>query len=246
MGGIKLAQTFGLALNLSDHYVKWSYDGVFGLGPNAKISGSNATTFLRTAVDANVLSQPVFSVYLPSHRREPSAGGEIVFGGIDPKRYTDDLTYVDVVNNTEPAFWAVTVEDIGFNFKSMRLSGQAVIDTASPAIHTSSETAGAIHGYIFGARFDPRWGWQVPCGHSRNTLGSFYFTIGGRAFRIPLANMVSEPVYEQQPYCLSKVLGDQAKTDLWTLGVVFIQNNYCVFDGDPTKGARIGIAQVRD
>ncbi|KAF9952830.1 hypothetical protein BGZ72_005883 [Mortierella alpina] len=122
VGGVELDQTFGLALNLSDRYVNWTFDGVFGLGPDAKTLGFEASTFLRNAIDGNKLRRPVFSVYIPSHRREPSTEGEVVFGGIDPSRYTGDLTYADVINKTEAKFWAIVVEDVGFNSKSFDIA----------------------------------------------------------------------------------------------------------------------------
>ncbi|KAF9282792.1 hypothetical protein BGZ68_005750 [Mortierella alpina] len=100
--GVKVRQTFGLALKVSDQYVNLSFDGVFGLGAAAEVPGSNIATFMKTVIDERVIFDPVFSIYFPSYRRGADAKGEIVIGGIDTTRYIDDLTYVNTVNKTKP------------------------------------------------------------------------------------------------------------------------------------------------
>ncbi|KAF9574927.1 hypothetical protein EC968_004928 [Mortierella alpina] len=113
--GIKIRQVLGFALNLSDQYVKRMYDGVVGLGAAAFVPGSYISTFMKTAIDERVISEPVFSVYFPSHRHDANAMGEIVVGGIDTSRYTGDLTYVNIAKQTTPERWTIMVDDVSFN-----------------------------------------------------------------------------------------------------------------------------------
>ncbi|KAF9950883.1 hypothetical protein BGZ70_001196, partial [Mortierella alpina] len=135
--GIKLRQTFGFALDVSNQYINRHYDGVFGLGAAALVPGSNILTFMKAAIDERVISEPVFSVYLPSHRRGTSAKGEILIGSIYATRYTGELTYASIVNTTKPERWVIAVDDVSSNGTTLGLSGQALIDTGSTSIRTS-------------------------------------------------------------------------------------------------------------
>ncbi|KAF9925230.1 hypothetical protein BGZ67_008806 [Mortierella alpina] len=83
VNGLKVRQTLGFAGQVSGLYVNRKYDGVVGLGAAAMVPGSNIPTFMKTAIDGRVLSEPVFSVYFPSLRHGANAKGEIVVGGMD-------------------------------------------------------------------------------------------------------------------------------------------------------------------
>ncbi|KAF9955290.1 Fibroblast growth factor receptor substrate 3 [Mortierella alpina] len=104
VGDVELEKaTFGLAEFLSVSVPFHGVDGVFPLGPAHRDPWTNVRTFMKSAMDESVISDPVFSVYLPSRRRGPNAHGEIVFGGIDTTKYdAADLTYVEIINKIDP------------------------------------------------------------------------------------------------------------------------------------------------
>lgn len=82
------------------------FDGILGLGFQ-EISVGNATPVWFNMVKQDLVSEEVFSFWL---NRDPTAevGGEIVFGGIDPKHYKGDHTYVPI---TEKGYWQFEMGD---------------------------------------------------------------------------------------------------------------------------------------
>ncbi|KAJ8439258.1 hypothetical protein Cgig2_030193 [Carnegiea gigantea] len=82
------------------------FDGILGLGFQ-EISVGNATPVWFNMVQQDLVSEEVFSFWL---NRDPTAevGGEIVFGGVDPKHYKGDHTYVPI---TEKGYWQFEMGD---------------------------------------------------------------------------------------------------------------------------------------
>lgn len=54
-------------------------------------------------VEQGLVKEPVFSFWL-NRNAEEEEGGEIVFGGVDPKHYKGKHTYVPV---TQKGYWQV-------------------------------------------------------------------------------------------------------------------------------------------
>ncbi|KAF9112400.1 hypothetical protein BGX27_003442 [Mortierella sp. AM989] len=70
----------------SSQFAQSPEDGLFGLGFNTIESVSGVKTFLDNAIVANILTQPVISVFLPSAHRNGGKGGNYLFGDIDKTR----------------------------------------------------------------------------------------------------------------------------------------------------------------
>ncbi|KAF9282791.1 hypothetical protein BGZ68_005749 [Mortierella alpina] len=205
VGNLKLElATFGLVQEWSEQFQNYEVDGVFPLGPVYWDPETGVETFMKTAMDEGVISDPVFSIYLPSRRREPSANGEIIFGGIDSAKYNDSLTYVEIINKTHSQDWMIKVDDISAFNASLGLSEKAVIDTGASNIYLSNEAAKAIHLLIPGAKPDEEH-WWIPCNLTSNAEDRISFTIGGRAFHVPLADVPSKPIREGDEDCVSNI-----------------------------------------
>ncbi|KAF9571771.1 1,3-beta-glucanosyltransferase [Mortierella alpina] len=254
VGNIKLdLATFGLVLYLSDAFKDdQGIDGIFALGPESVYNASlfnpslnmSVDTFMETALKEGVISDRIFSTYLPSRRHEDTVKGEIVFGGIDRDRYTGELTYVDVINDSEYKYWTIRIDDISVNGASLRLPGKAVIDTGAGILRMSKAAVDAIHRAIPNA-VETRRFWLVPCDLIDNIEDRISFTIGGRDFHIPFADVPlkpTEPPGEGQ-VCESQVTWSESEGN-WVLGTPFLNNNYFVFDMDTTRGPRVGIANL--
>lgn len=83
------------------------FDGILGLGFQ-EIAVGDAVPVWYNMVEQDLVSEEVFSFWL---NRDPDAeeGGEIVFGGVDPKHFKGKHTYVPV---TEKGYWQFKLGDI--------------------------------------------------------------------------------------------------------------------------------------
>ncbi|KAF9353975.1 hypothetical protein BGX34_011281 [Mortierella sp. NVP85] len=237
VGGVAVQQTIGLATQESSQFGSSPSDGLFGLGFNTIESVRGVKTFLDNAIAAGSLSKPVVSVFLPSIRRNGGVGGEYLFGDIDSTKFDGDLTYVPV---TKKGYWQINIDDAASsNGQSIGQSSAGIIDTGTTLIIVSDAAAQAIHDGIEGATLDQQAGWLVPCSLTSST-DNVSFTMGGKAFNVPVADLAYEPLDDGSGNCFSGIQAGQE--DLWILGDVFIKNNYCVFDQGQ---ARIGIAPLK-
>ncbi|KAG0004779.1 Type I transmembrane sorting receptor [Entomortierella chlamydospora] len=238
VGGVSVRQTIGLATSESSQFAQSPEDGLFGLGFDTIESVQGVKTFMDNAIAANALKKPVVSAYLPSVRRNGGKGGAYIFGDIDTTKYTGNLTYVPV---TRKGYWQIAITGASYNNKSLKQSSQGIIDTGTTLIIIGTSAAAAVHKNIKGAVNDAEvGGWTVPCSiaNSKDTIG---FTMGGKSFKVPVADLAWSPVDSAGKTCYSGVQGGQ--DGLWILGDVFIKNNYCVFS--QTSNPSIGIAPLK-
>ncbi|PKI53062.1 hypothetical protein CRG98_026523 [Punica granatum] len=88
-------------------FVLARFDGILGLGFQ-EIAVANVTPVWYNMVQQDLVKDEVFSFWLSS---DPNAkeGGEIVFGGVDPKHYIGKHVYVPV---TKKGYWQFEMGDI--------------------------------------------------------------------------------------------------------------------------------------
>ncbi|CAJ2631784.1 unnamed protein product [Trifolium pratense] len=87
-------------------FLAGKFDGIFGLGFQ-EISVGRALPVWYNMVEQHLVSEKVFSFWLNGN---PNAkkGGELVFGGVDPKHFKGNHTYVPV---TEKGYWQIEMGD---------------------------------------------------------------------------------------------------------------------------------------
>ncbi|KAH0718147.1 hypothetical protein KY285_014178 [Solanum tuberosum] len=83
------------------------FDGILGLGFR-EISVGNAVPVWYNMVKQGLVKEPVFSFWL-NRNKEEEKGGEIVFGGVDPKHFRGKHTYVPV---TQKGYWQFDMGDV--------------------------------------------------------------------------------------------------------------------------------------
>ncbi|KAF9371641.1 hypothetical protein BGX21_005058, partial [Mortierella sp. AD011] len=237
VGGIKVRQIIGLSTVETADFKSDPPDGMFGLAFQPEESVKGVKTFMENAIAAGVIAKPIFSAFLPSKRRNGGQHGSYLFGAIDRSRYIGELTYVPV---TKKDYWQIHVSNVKVEGKSLNIASEVIIDTGTTIVLVGDTAAAAIHNNIRGSRYSKKdGGWILPCS-VRNSKGSASFTIGGKDFHVPFADIVDEPIDQGSDMCSSNIQGGE--DGVWTLGDVFIKNNYCVFDH--SHNPSVGIAPL--
>ncbi|KAL0542931.1 hypothetical protein IC582_018012 [Cucumis melo] len=83
------------------------FDGILGLGFQ-EISTGGAVPVWYNMVKQKLVKEQVFSFWLNRNAKEEE-GGELVFGGVDPKHFKGQHTYVPVTNK---GYWQFDIGDI--------------------------------------------------------------------------------------------------------------------------------------
>ncbi|KAK6242909.1 hypothetical protein QUC31_009318 [Theobroma cacao] len=125
------------------------FDGILGLGFQ-EISVGNATPVWYNMLNQDLVREDVFSFWL---NRDPLAqvGGEIVFGGVDPKHYKGKHTYVPV---SRKGYWQFDMGDflIGNHSTGVCETGCAAIVDSGTSLLAGPTTVVAEINQAIGAR----------------------------------------------------------------------------------------------
>lgn len=87
-------------------FVLGKFDGILGLGFQ-EISVGNVVPVWYNMVQQDLVDDEVFSFWL-NRNPEAKEGGELVFGGVDPKHFKGKHTYVPV---TKKGYWQINMGD---------------------------------------------------------------------------------------------------------------------------------------
>ncbi|KAF0988069.1 hypothetical protein HZS_4578 [Henneguya salminicola] len=227
VGGILINdQTFGEAKEISFMpFLTAKFDGIFGLGfPSISVDGVTPPFYNAVMRD---LIKPVFSFYLNRDSSE-TVGGEIIFGGTNPKYYEGIFYQTSVVSTT---YWVVEVSTLSIG-KTEICKGlcRAAIDSGTSLIVGPKSQVDAIHKIInaTSAHFNMA---VVDCSAVPN-LPTFVAEFDMfKLFLSPMDYIVKISIFGKE-LCLSGFIGMDLPTNKieWIFGDNFMGAFYTKFD----------------
>ncbi|VAH10264.1 unnamed protein product [Triticum turgidum subsp. durum] len=189
------------------------FDGILGLGFK-EISVGKAVPVWYNMVEQGLISDPVFSFWLNRHADDEGEGGEIIFGGMDPKHYVGEHTYVPV---TQKGYWQFDMGDVLVGGKS---TGFCAGGCAAIADSGTSLLAG------------PTGESAVDCA-SLGSMPDIEFTISGKKFALKPEEYILKVGEGAAAQCISGFTAmdiPPPRGPLWILGDVFMGPYHTVFD----------------
>jgi len=239
VSGLKIAkQTFAEILKESGlSFIAGKFDGILGLG-YPQISVLGVPPVFDQMVAQNAVETPVFAFYL-TRDADNSAGSEVVFGGIDNKHYTGNITYVPV---SKKGYWQFNMAGVSVGGKATGCTGgcQAIADTGTSLLAGPSDEIKKINLAIGAAPFI-NGEYMVNC-DNLPTMPDVTFSINGKDFTLRPDEYVLKMSQAGLPICLSGFIGLDVPAPLgplWILGDVFIGKYYTIFD---RQNDRLGFA----
>ncbi|KAI1368945.1 aspartic peptidase domain-containing protein [Xylaria arbuscula] len=223
LAGLSVTLSFGVANTTSDQFVQFPFDGILGLA-------TSSNTWLSAVMNAKLIDSNIFGISL-SRSADGSNDGEIVFGALNPDKYTGDITYSPVKSDSS---WTIPMDDITISGESAGIQGRtAYIDTGTSFVFGPPEDVEAMYKLIPGSSSGDGSTYTLPC----DTDSQLAFTFAGQSWNVSSKDFVSGP--NSDGTCTGNIYGIEYVSGGWLLGDVFLKNVYSVFDAD--KG-RIGFA----
>ncbi|CAF4702779.1 unnamed protein product, partial [Rotaria socialis] len=162
-----------------------------------------------------------------------TSGGELIFGGADPSKYTGSITYISV---SIEGYWEFPMASVSVGSTSISSSTYAIADTGTTLIVGPTAQVDSLNGAI-GATYDSSSQlYTVDC-HTRS-LSSFpniTFTIGDTVFILKPLQYLWITGDQSAGYICYSVFSPSDSTDsngnlFWILGDFFLYRYYSVFD----------------
>ena len=223
--------TFGEA---TDAVGLGKFDGILGMGFQS-IAVDNVVPVFDLLVKQKLVKKPVFSFYL-NRDTTKSPGGEIIFGGSDPKYYTGDFHYLPV---DQEGYWQFHMNGISVDGSKYCDGGcEAIADTGTTLIVGPTDEIDKLNNQL-GATQDQFGDYIFDCSQI-DSLPPVTINLGGKDFVLTK----DDYVWKVQGQCVSGFEGaDLGGTGIqYILGDVFIGKYYTEFD---YGNKRVGFAQAK-
>ncbi|XP_004531315.1 lysosomal aspartic protease [Ceratitis capitata] len=216
-------QTFGVATSEPGNtFVDSEFDGILGMGFQ-QIAVDNVVPPFYNMYTQGLIDSAVFAFYL-TRNSTSTQGSELTLGGIDSTHYVGELTYVPVINE---GYWQFQVDAVSID--GTELSGEctAIADSGTSLLAVPTDLYVSVQAAI-GAEQSGEGQYFVDCSQV-SELPVISFTIGGTPFELSGADYIVEGLNEaNEVVCMSAF--EDAGTNFWILGDVFMGKYYTVFD----------------
>ncbi|TKY85697.1 hypothetical protein EX895_005237 [Sporisorium graminicola] len=213
------------------------FDGLMGLA-RSELSNAGQPTPIDALYNEGRVQAPVMGYHL-GRVADGYNDGEVTFGGVDPAKYTGNITEID--NVSSKGFWEADIGAVTVGGKDLGLKGRtAILDTGTTLIVAPQEDADALHAKIQGSKSDGQGGYTIPC----TTTSQVAFTFGGKVFPIDTRDMLFLPADSNnlEGDCVSSVsAGNVGQNNEWLVGATFLKNVYFATN---TKANKIGLAKL--
>jgi hypothetical protein len=221
--------TFG-PLNIA--FAAGKFDGILGLGFKS-ISQYQIPTPFEMMIDQKLIDEPVFGFYL---QKDASAEGSISFGGADTTKFTGELQYVPLTNES---YWQVSLDSMEFGGDSVTTGVKAIIDSGTSLLAGPTAKVSALATKV-GATSVMGKEYTIDCSKI-SSLPALDVTLGGKKFTLT----GQDYVLQVSGQCLFAFMGIELPPQLgemWIMGDVFMRKYYTVFDHGQN---RVGFAEAK-
>jgi hypothetical protein len=204
------------------------FDGILGLAFPV-LSVNKVPTAFQNLVEQGLIEQGQFAFYLGNSR---SDRGELTLGGTNPKYYSGEFSWVNLLAAT---YWEITMDGLSINGQSMAGSSKAIVDSGTSMLTGPTAVVADIAKAI-GAKPLIAGEYIVACDY--DTLPNFDFTIDGKVYTLSARDYL----LPDGDLCILGLMGmdiPEPTGPLWILGDIFMRKYYTVFDYD---NHRVGFA----
>ncbi|KAH7922358.1 Asp-domain-containing protein [Leucogyrophana mollusca] len=233
IAGLKATkQTVGAATQYSSGFESKQFpaDGLMGMGFKS-ISVYNANPLFQTLVAEGKTTKPEFAFKLAKD------GSELYIGGVNPKMYTGDFTYVDV---SKEGYWQVPLDAVSGKGKDVLTQLDSIIDSGTTLIVGDTSSVAQFYEAIGGTDASSSVGagyYTFPC----DNVPKVSLTFGGKAFPISADTFNIGTVSAGSSTCVGGIVGQDMGMPFWIVGDVFMANVYTAFD---VGNSRVGFATL--
>ncbi|KAJ2489376.1 aspartic proteinase precursor [Coemansia sp. RSA 2050] len=215
----------GLATHMGRFFRTTQFDGVLGLG-FPKLSRIQADPPLYTMIQEGLLEKPVFSFWVREGKNGQHAGGEVVLGGVNEKRFEGRARNIPIVRKM---YWEVELNGLLINENQVpNISSQtAIVDTGTALIVLPAVDADAVNQFLGAIPLFDEYGlYAIDC--HKNNKPTIKFMLAGETFAIGPSHYIL-PVGKDR--CVT-AFAASTTPDLsrWVIGTSFLRAWHTTFD----------------